>query len=160
MKAQTLSHENREGKHEIRLRVTLITQHFSRLFAVNDLERNEENHNAGLALARHVLVAPGFAPDRSRNMAHAIETISTMKAMTVANLMNAKKSPKTMINRLSIARANITATASINPRPIPRIPMMTIPATPYFSSRELFKSRRTQLPRTCLRRKITSTEPG
>ena len=132
MKAQTLSHENREGKQEICLRVISITLNVRRLFAVNDLERDEENHNAGLALAPHVLVALGFAPDRSRNIAHAIETISTMKAITIANFMNAKKSPKTMISRLSMASANITATANINPRPIPRIPMMTIPAAPYF----------------------------
>jgi hypothetical protein len=67
-----------------------------------------------------------FDPERSRNMATAIETISTMKAITIANLMNAKKSPKTMISRFSNARANVIAIVNSKPRPIP-IPIIAIP---------------------------------
>jgi hypothetical protein len=60
-------------------------------------------------------------------MATAIDTISTMKAITIANLMKAKKIPKTMISRFSNARANVIAIVNSKPRPIPKIPIIAIP---------------------------------
>ena len=60
-------------------------------------------------------------------MATAIDTIRTMKAITIANLMKAKKRPKTIISRFSNARANIIAIVNSTPRPIPKIPIITVP---------------------------------